>query len=130
MGGLIKAELYQPLADRRPPMYEECHRAQRYAFIATAELLKYPSGVRRASFVELTDYGCYFAMRDPFSKGASLLVKIRKQTEFFECQATVVHSTFGTGMAVEFREVSPPFLNVLQGWLLSVLHESRIELPS
>jgi hypothetical protein len=130
MGGLIKAELYKPLADRPPPLYEECHRAQRYAFIATAELLEYPSGVRRASFVELTAYGCYFTMRDPFSKGSSLFVKIRTQTEFFECHATVVHSSFGIGMAVEFREVSPPFLNVLQGWLLTELHESRVELSS
>ncbi len=92
---------------------------QSYAFPATAELPGRPSSLRSDLLAELTPYGCYLATPDPFSRGASILVKIRTQTEFFEFPATVVHSSFGVGMAVEFREVSPRFLIVLQEWLSS-----------
>jgi hypothetical protein len=56
-------------------------------------------------------------MADPFSKGASVRVKIRTQTEFFQADATVMHSTPGLGMGVMDHAVSPPFLIILQWWL-------------
>jgi len=61
--------------------------------------------------------GAYLALPDPFSKGASIRIKIRPQKEFFQADATVAHSTHGLGMGVMFQAVSPPFLIVLREWL-------------
>jgi len=61
--------------------------------------------------------GAYLALPDPFSKGASIRIKIRTQREFFQADATVAHSTHGLGMGVMFQAVSPRFLIVLREWL-------------
>jgi hypothetical protein len=61
--------------------------------------------------------GAYLGLPDPFSKGASIRVKVRTQKEFFQADATVGHSTHGLGMGVMFHAVSRPFLIVLRKWL-------------
>jgi hypothetical protein len=101
-------------------MSEERRRAQRYAFVATAEVEK-SVHVRNATVADLSIHGCYLTMADPFSKGASVVLKIRTNREFFQCHATVAHSSFGIGMGVEFDKVSRPFQIVLQQWLLDAL---------
>jgi PilZ domain len=87
------------------------------AVAATAELLDGPPDVRIAGVSDLGFHGCCLSMSDCFSKGASVLVKIRTGTEFFQCHATVARSISGIGMGVTFREISPPFRIVLQQWL-------------
>src|SRR5258708_26757236 len=67
--------------------------------------------------------GAYLAMAEPFSKGGSIRVKIRTNTEFFQADATVMHSTHGLGMGAMFHAVSPPFLIVLQRWLSEAQQE-------
>ena len=107
-------------------MYPEQRSAHRYRFIANAEAV-FGSEVRPARVELLSLAGAYLAMPEPFSKGASVLIKIRTKTEFFECKATVAHSTHGTGMGVMFTEMSPVFRAVLQEWLLKatdVFHRS------
>src|SRR5258708_6954045 len=106
-------------------MYEERRSTQRCAFVATAEVADSVS-VRSANVGDLSIHGCYLAMPEPFSKGASVLVKIRTNREFFQCRATVAHSTPGIGMGLEFNAVSPPFQIVFQGWLLHALQYIEI----
>jgi len=101
-------------------MYEERRCAQRCTFVATAQVGDSVC-MRNAQVADLCIHGCYLKMPEPFSKGASILVKIRTNREFFQCTATVAHCAPGIGMGVEFDKVSPPFQNVLQGWLLSAL---------
>src|ERR1700688_5057992 len=125
MGGLTETKLCEPLADWSALTCDVNGHERSDAFLATAELFEHSAGLRKAPVLELSSYGCYLAMLHPFSKGASLLLKIRTETEFFQCPATVVHSTFGIGMGVEFREVSPRFLTVLQGWLLRFPSQQR-----
>jgi hypothetical protein len=110
---------------RDAPQYREPCRLR-----TTAEIVGQPSGMRNACVTELSIGGCYLAMPDPFSKEALITIKIRTRNQFFECKAVVVHSTFGIGMGVEFREVSPPFVIVLQEWLFSARHKSTVELSS
>jgi hypothetical protein len=98
-----------------PTVRPERH-ARRYPFIATAEAID-SSDVRPASVKDLSIFGAYLTMTDPFSKGAVILVKIHTKTEFFQCNATVAHSTDGLGMGVEFSNMNPPFRTVLQEWL-------------
>jgi hypothetical protein len=71
---------------------------------------------------DLSIAGAYVAIKAPFPKHASILIKLRTSTEFFQCHATVVHATHGIGMGVMFRDISPPFLLVLQRWLLAATH--------
>jgi hypothetical protein len=103
-------------------MYEEWRCAQRHSFIATAEV-EGSGDARSASVADLGAFGCYLKMPDPFSKGASVLLKIRTNTEFFQSWARVAHSTFGIGMGVEFDDVSRPFQIVLQRWLFEAQQE-------
>ena len=91
-------------------------RSPRYPFAATAEATD-SSDVRSASVKDLSVFGAYLAMPDPFSKGVVILVKIRTQTEFFQCNATVAHSTHEVGMGIEFSSMIPAFRTVLQEWL-------------
>lgn len=95
-------------------------RAPRYAFTATANAID-SSDVRHARVKDLSIFGAYLVMLDPFAKGASIQIKIRTKNAFFRASATVAHSTDKAGMGVEFREVSPPFLHVLHGWLARTL---------
>jgi PilZ domain len=103
-------------------MYRERRCAHRYAFVASAAVAD-PSGERMARVEDLSIAGAYLAMPNPFSKGAGILVKIRTNGEYFQCHATVAHSTLGIGMGVSFRNISPPFLFVLQQWLIAAMQE-------
>jgi hypothetical protein len=91
-------------------------RAPRYHFNATAEAVG-SSDLRPARVETLSILGAFFAMPDPFDKDASILVKIRTKTAFFQSDARVAYSNQGNGMGVEFMNTGPPFRIVLQGWL-------------
>jgi hypothetical protein len=96
-----------------------------FQFVATAEV-QGADGVRSAR-VNLSIAGAYLAMPNPFPKGASTRIKIRTQREFFQADATVANSTCGVGMGVMFHAVSPPFLLVLQEWLIAVVLAGRLQ---
>jgi hypothetical protein len=102
-------------------MYEERRHAQRYAFAATAEVDDSVC-VCQARVADLSITGAYLALPDFFPKGASVLVKIRTKREFFQCRATVEHSS-PHGIGVQFHEIGPPFLIVLQEWLIGAMRE-------
>lgn len=78
-------------------MYAEVRSARRFAFVAAAEVHRADVG-RSAHVSDLSIAGAYLGMPDPFSKGASVRMKIRTQTEVFQAQFTVVHSTHTLGM--------------------------------
>jgi hypothetical protein len=100
-------------------MNEERRLAQRYAFAATAEV-EDSVCVCQARVLDLSIAGAYLVLPDLFQRGASVLVTIRTKRGFFQCRATVAHSS-PHGMEVRFREISPPFLIVLQEWLLEAM---------
>jgi two-component system, chemotaxis family, chemotaxis protein CheY len=92
---------------------------RRYPSVATAQV-QGATCVRSACVRDLSIAGAYLAMPNPFSKSASIRIKMsteNTQREFFQADATVAHSTYGLGMGVMFHAVSPPFLIVLQQWL-------------
>jgi len=103
-------------------MYAEVRCARRYPFVATAEV-QGSDGVRSARVRDLSIAGAYLALPDPFPKGASIRIKIRTRTEFFQADGTVAHSTCNVGMGVMFHAVSPPFVIVLQRWLSEAQQE-------
>ena len=102
-------------------MHVHSYAAPRNPFVATAGV-EQSSEVRPARVRDLSVAGAYLAMPNPFPKGESIFVKIRTEIEFFQSRATVSHSAEGLGMTVLFHDVSPPFLLVLQNWVLDAMH--------
>lgn len=74
---------------------------------------------------ELSLYGCYLDMMNPFPTGTAVLVKIHAQSDHFESRGTVVYSLPHQGMGVAFQDVRPQFLPILQKWLLEAMHEKQ-----
>jgi PilZ domain len=102
-------------------VYKERRHVQRYDFAAAAEV-EDSVCVCQARVADLSIAGAYLVLPDFFPQGASVLVKIRTKTAFFQCDATVAHSS-PHGMGMKFHEISPPFLVVLQEWLLEAMSE-------
>ena len=98
--------------------YQEKRRSPRYSFIASAELIEERADVRIASRVsELSRFGCYLDMMNPFPTGTMVLVKISAGDAFFEAKAKIVYSQPNMGAGVGFLEVAPSSQQSLDRWL-------------
>ncbi len=105
-------------------------RTPRYSFVASAEIVEISSGARmQARVSDLSMYGCYLDMSNPLPSGAHVFVKIFTDADFFEADASVVHSQPNLGVGLAFRDVKPSFLSTLHKWLLQAMQESRKEVP-
>ena len=98
--------------------YREKRRGPRYSFVASAELIEEKADVRIASRVsELSRFGCYLDMMNPFPTGTMVLVKIAAGDAFFEAKAKVVYAQPNMGAGLGFLEVTPASEEVLERWL-------------
>jgi hypothetical protein len=96
----------------------ERRRTPRYTFIASAELIEEASDVRIATRVsELSLYGCYLDMMNPFPVGTLVLVKISAGDAFFQARSKIVYSQPNMGAGVVFLETEPEYQPVLERWL-------------
>lgn len=96
----------------------ERRRTPRYSFIASAELIEQSSDVRIATRVsELSRFGCYLDMMNPFPVGTLVLVKISAGDAFFQAKAKIVYSQPNMGAGVVFLEIDPTYVPVLERWL-------------
>jgi hypothetical protein len=91
----------------------------RYPFSAAAEIIdgsgaQMPSRVTNISFC-----GCRLIATGRFSIGSEVSVKIHTPTEYFECPATVAHST-ATDLGVTFHNVGPVYFTVLRRWISGI----------
>ena len=99
-------------------MERERRRTPRYVFFASAELFEEKSEVRIASRVsELSLYGCYLDMMNPFPMGTTVLLKIWADEKLFQTKGKIIYSQPNMGAGVAFLEVPPEYLPVLQHWL-------------
>src|SRR5258708_573833 len=103
-------------------------RAPRYPFASTAEAID-SSDVRPARVKDLSIFGAYLAMSDPFSKGAIILVKCKIKRDFVRANATAPHPYEGLGVGFEYSNRTPPFRRVLQEWLLRLSMSAPQESP-
>jgi hypothetical protein len=98
--------------------FQDKRRSPRYSFIASAELIEVKADVRIASRVsELSRYGCYLDMMNPFPQGTDVLVKIAAGDSFFEAKAKIVYAQHNMGAGVGFTEIGPESQAVLERWL-------------
>jgi len=96
----------------------ERRRTPRYSFIASAELIEEASDVRIATRVsELSLYGCYLDMMNPFPTGTLVLVKISAGEMYFEAKAKIVYSQPNMGAGLAFSGVEQQYQPILERWL-------------
>lgn len=75
-----------------------------------------------AKITELSLYGCYVQMPDPFEKGLSIFLKVYSNGKYFEAQGNVVYAHPAQGIGVCFQNVNPHYLTVLKQWLIEAAH--------
>jgi hypothetical protein len=96
----------------------ERRRTPRYSFIASAELIEQASDVRIATRVsELSRFGCYLDMMNPFPLGTLVLVKISAGDAFFQAKGKIVYAQTNMGAGVVFLDIDPKSVPVLERWL-------------
>jgi hypothetical protein len=100
-------------------MEREQRRTPRYIFFAAAELMEEKSDVRIASRLsELSLRGCYLDMMNPFPVGTSIALKIwTDDNTILQTKAKVIYSQPNIGAGVQFVDVEPKYLTVLERWL-------------
>lgn len=99
-------------------MERERRRTPRYVFFASAELLEEKSEVRVASRVsELSLYGCYLDMMNPFPKDTLVLLRIWTDERIFQTKGRIIYSQPNMGAGVVFLDVQPMYQPILQSWL-------------
>jgi PilZ domain len=104
----------------------ERRRTPRYTFIASAELIEETSDVRIATRVsELSLYGCYLDMMNPFPVGTSVLVKISAGDAFFEAKSKIVYAQPNMGAGVVFLETEAQYQPILERWLDEAARSSQ-----
>ena len=99
-------------------MERERRRTPRYVFFASAELFEEKSEVRVASRVsELSLYGCYLDMMNPFPKDTLVLLKIWNDEHVFQTKGRIIYSQPNMGAGVVFLDTQPTYVPTLQQWL-------------
>lgn len=100
-------------------MEDERRRTPRYPFIATVEVLQKgaPAGIS-GRVTELSLYGCFIEMPDPFAKGSELMLKVYANGKYFESEGISVYANTGKGTGIRFQNVRPHYLSVLKQWLI------------
>ena len=107
-------------------MGAERRRTPRYPFIASAELIEQASDVRIATRVsELSLYGCYLDMMNPFPVATLVLVKISAADLYFQARSKIIYSQPNMGAGVGFLEVEPQYQPVLERWLSDAAKEQK-----
>lgn len=107
----------------------ERRRTPRFSFIASAELIEEASDVRIATRVsELSLYGCYLDMMNPFPVGTLVLVKISAGDAYFQAKSKIVYAQPNMGAGVVFLETEVQYQPVLERWLDEAgrTHQNRV----
>jgi PilZ domain len=100
----------------------------RYPFTAEAEALDAQSRARmsaRTSDISLG--GCYVDTFCPFPRKSDVKIRILRDGEFLEAQATVVYSKIGMGMGLCFTTLTPEHRAILDKWIAELSGEAPLE---
>jgi hypothetical protein len=99
-------------------MGEERRRAERHFFSAQAELLDLQTRVRVPSRIsDLSLYGCYLDMMNPFPPDTLVSLKITSGEETLEANSRIVHATPNVGAGAAFLDLASKDRELLERWL-------------
>lgn len=92
--------------------------ATRSPFIAPVELVEMDTGSRiRARTSDLSPQGCYVDTLNPLAVGAAVRLQIQRAGFVLNVLANVTSRHIGSGMGVEFNEITEGQKAILQSWL-------------
>ena len=99
-------------------MRPERHRARRYQFHASIELIDLESETQtKAQTSDLSLFGCHVNTLKPLSAGTKVRIKISHRSESFESLGKVVYSRQNHGMGIHFTHIEPSDQLVLDKWI-------------
>lgn len=115
------------------PSAAERRTAQRFALVATAEVVDEVSGTRLNGRVsDLSLSGCYMDVMTPFAEGSAIQLRIKYNSQTVELSGKVRFSHAGLGMGIAFESLAPVQMEVLGSWIamLTSGRQAPIELSA
>ena len=92
--------------------------ATRLPFVAPVEMLEMGTGSRiKARTSDLSPQGCYVDTLNPLAVGAAVRLQIHRAGLVLDVLANVTSRHIGSGMGLEFNEITEAQKTVLQSWL-------------
>jgi hypothetical protein len=99
-------------------MGSQVRRCPRYPFYASAEIVELKTHTRMTTRTsELSRYGCYLDMLNPFPLGTLVIIQILYNEQTFGSAGRVIYSQHNMGMGVAFEEMELPQKQTLEKWL-------------
>jgi hypothetical protein len=96
----------------------ERRSAPRQHFIAEAQIMEIPSGVRlSARSCDLVVHGCYVDTLSPFPVGTLVRIRLKKGEAIIVVNGNVVYQLPGLGMGIAFHDLTPESHAALEKWL-------------
>src|ERR1700730_1074895 len=93
-------------------------RSHRYAFVATAEItVEGSTSVIATRLGDLSVHGCYLRTIN-LPEGASIIIRISAGNSVFKALGKVAYCQPNLGVGVEFQQIEPRYITVLEEWLL------------
>lgn len=93
----------------------------RYTFNAAAETLDLDTGARSSGrLTELSSDGCFIATSQPLALRSRVNLRVSREKETVGVLATVRTVKPGAGMGLEFLDIEPAHLAILQRWLAAL----------
>lgn len=109
----------------------ERRRHVRYSFTGTFEAFEPKSQTRiQGRTADLSEGGCYVDTICPFAAQTRVRIRITREQQSFESQATVVYSVAGMGMGLQFEAIDAQQRASLRKWVRELSGEAVIETPS
>jgi len=102
--------------DRRTRTERRAH--PRFQFTTSAEILDLNSGAQcsaRTSDISLG--GCFIDTTSPFAVGTSVKLRLTQEKKVFVAEAVITSTMAGMGMGVQFKDVTPPQMEILKRWI-------------
>jgi PilZ domain len=106
------------LAPQNASPASERRCAKRTPFVAPVELIDVRTGSRiKARVADLSVHGCYVDTLNPLAVGSDVRLQIQKANETLELLGSVSSQHPGSGMGLEFEEITPEQRATLKSWL-------------
>jgi hypothetical protein len=100
-------------------MAEDRRRVERHFFSAQAELLDPGTSVRVSTRVgDLSQFGCYLDMMNPFPENTVVRLKITSEQETFEANGRIAYAIPCVGAGAEFLDLGTKDKELLDRWLV------------
>jgi hypothetical protein len=116
-----KRVLGSPQAGGAGRRNDERRRHQRFPFNATADIVEPRSNTHiNGRTSDLGQGGCYVDTLSPFPAGTLVKVRISRESQSFEAEATVTYSVVGMGMGLAFTAIQPQHLKIFRNWVLDL----------